>query len=84
MISFGDKLLSLRLKAGLSQLELAERAGMSVHGMAHLEAGHRQRPFWSTVVRLSRALGVPTDTFAECCEASLPTNRHKRGTDRVA
>ena len=39
--TFGDLLRKHRLAAGLTQEELAERAGLSVHGVQKLEQGLR-------------------------------------------
>lgn len=52
---FGDLLLRHRLTAGLSQEELAERAGLSRRGISDLERGAR-RPHPGTARRLADAL----------------------------
>jgi transcriptional regulator with XRE-family HTH domain/tetratricopeptide (TPR) repeat protein len=54
--SFGDRLRHDRLAAGLSQEELAERAGLSVRAISNLEHGRVQRPRRDTAQRLARAL----------------------------
>ncbi|MFJ5229237.1 ATP-binding protein [Kitasatospora sp. NPDC088391] len=46
-----------RRRAGLTQEELAERAGVSAHAISMLEAG-RRRPRLSSVTRLAAALGL--------------------------
>jgi predicted ATPase/transcriptional regulator with XRE-family HTH domain len=56
--SFGDLLRQHRLAAGLTQEELAERAGMSVRGISDLERGSRTRPQRETVRLLVDALGL--------------------------
>jgi predicted ATPase/DNA-binding XRE family transcriptional regulator len=56
--SFGAVLQRLRRTAGLSQQELAERAGLSLRGIADLERGARRRPYPATVRRLSQALDL--------------------------
>ena len=38
--SFADLLLDLRVQAGLSQEELADRAGLSVRSIREIEAGY--------------------------------------------
>jgi transcriptional regulator with XRE-family HTH domain len=58
---FGAELRRLRRAAGLSQQERAERAGLSVRGVADLERGVRRSPYPATVRRLVDALG-PDDT----------------------
>jgi transcriptional regulator with XRE-family HTH domain len=61
--SFGDRLKELRERAGLSQAQLADRAGMNVFGVAKLEQGQRE-PSWATVLALATALGVDCTAFA--------------------
>jgi predicted ATPase/class 3 adenylate cyclase len=55
---FGDLLRRYRVAAGLTQEELAERAGLSRRGIADLESGARRRPRRDTVALLATALGV--------------------------
>ena len=56
--SFGERLRRLREAAGLTQEQLAERAGLSSNAIAALESGRRQRPYSSTMQALSDALGL--------------------------
>ncbi|NUP22462.1 MAG: helix-turn-helix domain-containing protein, partial [Streptomyces sp.] len=53
---FGDELRRLRLKAGMTQEELAERSGVSVRTIRGLETGTRSNPRMSTVEQLADAL----------------------------
>jgi predicted ATPase/transcriptional regulator with XRE-family HTH domain len=63
--SFGGLLRAHRTNAGLTQEELAERAGLSRRGIADLERGARLAPYANTVERLAAALGLsPTDQAA--------------------
>jgi non-specific serine/threonine protein kinase len=62
---FGDVLRRYRLAAGLTQDELAERAGLSAHGISDLERGARRFPQQDTVARLSQALGLEASQRAE-------------------
>lgn len=55
---FGANLRRLRLAAGLSQMQLGDRAGLHFSEISRLERGLRD-PRLTTVVRLARALGVP-------------------------
>jgi predicted ATPase/DNA-binding XRE family transcriptional regulator len=57
--AFGDVLRQLRLEAGLTQEELAERAGLSTRGLSDLERGLRRTPRLGTVRLLADALGLP-------------------------
>jgi transcriptional regulator with XRE-family HTH domain len=60
--TFGERLRQLREGAGLTQPELAGKAGMHRMGVAKLEQGVRQ-PSWDTVQRLARALGLTCSAF---------------------
>jgi predicted ATPase/DNA-binding XRE family transcriptional regulator len=56
--SFAVRLRTLREQTGLSQEELAERAGLSSHAVSALERGTRTRPYPHTVRALADALGL--------------------------
>ncbi|MDQ2682631.1 MAG: helix-turn-helix domain-containing protein, partial [Chloroflexota bacterium] len=71
--SFGDLLLRLRKEAGLTQEELAERAGLSRDAISALEAGRRRHPHPHTVQSLANALGLrPAETQALLERAPRP------------
>jgi tetratricopeptide (TPR) repeat protein/DNA-binding XRE family transcriptional regulator len=57
-VQFGALLRRYRKAAGLTQEELAEKAGMSAHGIADLESGRRRFPRKDTVTFLAEALGL--------------------------
>lgn len=59
---FGKRLVELRRAAGLSQPELAEKAGVSLGGLRGLEQG-RRLPRWDIAVALSVALKCSLDSF---------------------
>lgn len=63
---FSDLLRRYRAAAGLSQEELAERAGLSRRGISDLERGERRSPHPATVRSLADALNVD-----EAARASL-------------
>jgi transcriptional regulator with XRE-family HTH domain len=56
-IRSGAQLRSLRLAAGLTQLELAARSGITHEAISRLELGTRS-PRSATIRRLSTALGI--------------------------
>lgn len=60
---FPARLKELRLGAGLSQRELAGRAGVSQGLVSAYESGE-YAPSWSVVVSLAFALGVDYSAFA--------------------
>jgi len=57
--AFGIYLRSLRTKAGLSQEETADKAGIHVTYLSGIERGLRN-PSVRNLRRLAKALGVPT------------------------
>jgi transcriptional regulator with XRE-family HTH domain len=54
---FADRLRAMRLARGLTQLELADLAGISHAGVYTIEAG-RKRPRRSTLLLIAGALDV--------------------------
>lgn len=63
-MGFNMILKKLRDEAGLTQEELARRAGLSVHTISKLEQKDLD-PAWSTVQKLAKALELSTDAFTE-------------------
>jgi transcriptional regulator with XRE-family HTH domain len=61
---FAGRLRELREAAGLTQQQLAERAGMAWRTITHLEGGDR-KPSWETVLALCQALSVEVGEFAK-------------------
>jgi transcriptional regulator with XRE-family HTH domain len=79
---FAQRLKALREAAGLTQAQLAERAGLYSFSVAKLEQGV-QEPTWPTVLALAQALGV--NCLAFCPDATLgepPTDSPKPGPGR--
>jgi transcriptional regulator with XRE-family HTH domain len=58
MGGFGDGIRRRRLRVGMTQEELAERAGISVRGLRKLEAGEITAPRPGTIRAIAAALGV--------------------------
>jgi DNA-binding XRE family transcriptional regulator len=79
--TFAARLKQLREEAGLTQRELAERAGMHLLGVAKLEQGLRQ-PTWATVETLARALGVNCMAFEGTSGPAEPPPARPRGRPR--
>lgn len=72
--SFGARLRRLREVAGLTQEELAARAGLSPNAVGALERGVRRRPYPHTVRSLAEALEL-----SESERAALLASVPKRG-----
>ncbi|HEV2129035.1 MAG TPA: helix-turn-helix domain-containing protein, partial [Thermomicrobiales bacterium] len=69
---FGERLRRRRLAAGLTQEELAARAGLTAKGVAALESGRRRRPYPQTVRALATALGLDDTERAALVGAPQP------------
>jgi transcriptional regulator with XRE-family HTH domain len=63
-------LRSLREDRGLTQERLAHDAGLSVAGYRKIESG-RVNPTWTTIARISRALGVSHAEFGRTVDAHV-------------
>ena len=80
---FGVLLRDDRLAAGMTQEALAERAGLSVHGIQKLERGVT-RPFRDTVERLVAALQLSAAGAEALRGAAGPVRRHGTGWPATA
>lgn len=70
---FAGRLKELRTRAGMTQGELAAKAGIKVGAIRDLEQG-RNGPTWETVLALAAALGVTCEAFTQepTAEATEP------------
>ncbi len=59
------------MRAGLSQEELAERAGISTRSVSDIERGRQLRPFPGTVRRLAEGLGLDAEEQGPFIESFL-------------
>src|SRR5579859_4879225 len=75
---FGVLLLQYRTTAGLSQDELADRAGLSRRGISDLERGQRRWPYPATVRRLADALGLGEADRADLLGAARTPGRDRK------
>jgi predicted ATPase/DNA-binding XRE family transcriptional regulator len=74
--SFGEQLRVLRERAGLTQEELAERAGLSRDAISALERGRRNRPHPPTMAAIVDALGLSEaerETLRSASRPATPT-----------
>ena len=69
---FGELLRRYRLAAGLTQSELAQRAGLSLRGVNALETGERQAPRQRTIALLADALTLAPEDRAALMAARRP------------
>jgi transcriptional regulator with XRE-family HTH domain len=82
--SFGELLRTYRTAAGLTQEELAARAGMSARGISDLERGARRTPYRGTVELLAEALHLtPQEHIAFVKAASHRRRSTARSIDDI-
>jgi predicted ATPase/DNA-binding XRE family transcriptional regulator len=82
-VGFGELLRRHRLAAGLTQESLAERAGLSEHGVQKLESG-TTHPYRDTAERLIRALQLSDQDQARFKLAARPTPRRLHAQPNTA
>jgi transcriptional regulator with XRE-family HTH domain len=63
-LTFAELLRRYRMAKGLTQEQLAERAGLSLRGISDLERGARRAPRRDTVLLLAQALGLSDEKRA--------------------
>ena len=81
---FAVLLRRLREARGLTQEELAARAGLTVHGVSALERGVRKRPYPHTIRSLADALDVTAQERAGLLAAALATTLVPVPAERTA
>ena len=67
-VSFGEAVKTRRLKAGMTQADLAEKIGLSRASIANVEAG-RQQVLLGDLYEYARAFGVSAQTLFNMLEA---------------
>jgi predicted ATPase/transcriptional regulator with XRE-family HTH domain len=72
-----------RVRAGLSQQALAERALISVQAVSALERGYRKAPYRETLERLADALRLPAHARASLEEAARRARGSRFGARKV-
>ena len=79
--TFAERLRQHREAVGLSQEELAERAGLTANAIGALERGRRRRPYPDTLRRLAAALNLSDVEQATLASAAA---RHSALEQRIA
>jgi transcriptional regulator with XRE-family HTH domain len=64
---YGEVLRKLREAAGLTQEQLADKAGVPIGSIRNYEQGQRL-PGLVAGIRLAKVIGVSVDAFADCDE----------------
>lgn len=63
-VTIGSRLRSLRMERGLTQAELADRAGVSVDLVSKIERDAKESMSWQSMTKLARALDVDPGVIA--------------------
>ncbi len=79
-MTFRDILKALRFESGLTQDQLAARAGISTVAITQLEIGRTLNPRIETLAALARALNVPLGRLTEpwATDAKAAKGRKKK------
>jgi transcriptional regulator with XRE-family HTH domain len=72
-MDIGKRIRELREERGLSQREVARRAGLTPSGVGFIELGQTQQPSAKTVVAIARALSVPVEELL--ADAPVPAGK---------
>jgi transcriptional regulator with XRE-family HTH domain len=62
-VKLSERIRKTRKDAGISQEELARRAGIGFAAVSRLERGVSHDPHYSTLLNLADALGVPVEAL---------------------
>ncbi len=73
--AFGSMIRTYRREAGLTQRELAAKAGLSVAALRDLEQGRRHRPRPNSLAALAGALGLDSDQAVDLARAAVLPRR---------
>src|SRR5215471_2214510 len=65
-----ERVLVLRRRAGLSQMALADQAGIDLMTVSRVESGRKKRLDLETAARLAHVFGMPLD---QLCGLAAPT-----------
>lgn len=74
-MSFANRLKDLRIKANLSQAELAAKLGITQAAIGHWESGAREGPSPDQFFRLCEVLGVDCTDFKDPSESKQPRRK---------
>lgn len=65
MINIGQRVITLRTSKGLTQVQLAQRAGLAQGIIAKLEKATQPNPTINTLVAIASALDVPVTALVQ-------------------
>jgi transcriptional regulator with XRE-family HTH domain len=71
-VNIGDRIRMVRKAVGVSQEEVARRAGTSLKNVGEIERGLVTDPHYSTLRGIAHALGMPVEVLVKEEEPTLP------------
>lgn len=84
MLDIGDRIRTTRKAAGLSQEDLARRAGMSLKGMGDIERGDIADPHYTSLKKIADGLGMSVgELLGEPVPLDKPAGREARLAPRI-
>ena len=81
MKTFRDKVIEHRAALGLSQQQLADKAGIGVRTIGNYESGARL-PYAAQLYKLAKALGVSTEYLKNDEIVNIPVRQHRKSGRR--
>src|SRR5438477_13070947 len=84
--ALGRRLQLARRRAGLTQQELCQKAGLSYSTLAKIERGAIRSPSVFTVAAIAEATGIPIEKLLDIkkADAPAPTDAKKRSKSGVS
>ena len=70
----GDRLRAARERAGLTQVQLAEKTGVDQTTISKIERGHTGRPGFDLVAKLAEGCGASLDALTAEPDAPAPVD----------
>lgn len=81
-VALADRIRKLRKAAGISQEQLAYRAGVTAAVVRNLEQGHVDNPEWRTMRAIARVLGASLDDLAAAADEPAEIVKPQMGRPR--
>jgi transcriptional regulator with XRE-family HTH domain len=78
-MAFKDRLRELRVAKGLTQMQLAAAAGITLSAVTQMEIGKVTNPRLGTLKALAGVLGCTLDELAEGSGEPPPARKKRRG-----
>jgi transcriptional regulator with XRE-family HTH domain len=84
MSTLGDRLITVRERRGLTQVEIAQRAHLPQQAISRLERGERAHVRSDVLARLAIALETSADFLLGLCETDAPASAQPKRPRKAA